>query len=77
MTRNLIVFLVFLFTSVSFSQELRATVAINYEQVNNGNPQLFKNLEKQVTEFLNNTKWAEKVVNEIEKIDCNFLNIRL
>ena len=72
MTRNLIVFLVFLFTSVSFSQELRATVAINYEQVNNGNPQLFKNLEKQVTEFLNNTKWTEKEVKEIEKIECNF-----
>ncbi|WP_322550544.1 DUF4835 family protein [Flavobacterium psychraquaticum] len=72
MTRNLILFLVFLFTSVSFSQELRATVAINYEQVNNGNPQLFKNLEKQVTEFLNNTKWTEKEVKEIEKIECNF-----
>ena len=72
MTRNLIVFLVFLFTNVSFSQELRATVAINYEQVNNGNPQLFKNLEKQVTEFLNNTKWTEKEVKEIEKIECNF-----
>lgn len=72
MTRNLILFLVFLYTSISFSQELRATVAINYEQVNNGNPQLFKNLEKQVTEFLNNTKWTDKEVKEIEKIECNF-----
>ena len=72
MTRNLILFLVFLYTSVSFSQELRATVAINYEQVNNGNPQLFKNLEKQVTEFLNNTKWTENEVKETEKIECNF-----
>lgn len=72
MTRNLILFFVFLYSSVSFSQELRATVSINYEQVNNGNPQLFKNLEKQVTEFLNNTKWTENDVKEIEKIDCNF-----
>ena len=68
MTRNLILFLAFLYSSVGFSQELRATVAINYEQVNNGNPQLFKNLEKQVTEFLNNTKWTVNEVKETEKI---------
>lgn len=70
--RNLILFLAFLYTSIGFSQELRATVAINYDQVNNGNPQLFKNLEKQVTEFLNNTKWTDNDVKENEKIECNF-----
>lgn len=72
MMRNLFLFLVFLFTNVALSQELRATVAVNYEQVNNGNPQLFKNLEKQVTEFLNNTKWTENEVKDVEKIECNF-----
>lgn len=70
--RNLFLLLVFLFTNVVLSQELRATVAVNYEQVNNGNPQLFKNLEKQVTEFLNNTKWTENEVKDVEKIECNF-----
>lgn len=72
MMRNLFLLLVFLFTNVVLSQELRATVAVNYEQVNNGNPQLFKNLEKQVTEFLNNTKWTENEVKDVEKIECNF-----
>lgn len=72
MMRNLFLFLVFLFTNVALSQELRATVAVNYEQVNNGNPQLFKNLEKQITEFLNNTKWTENEVKDVEKIECNF-----
>ena len=70
--RNLFLLLVFLFTNVALSQELRATVAVNYEQVNNGNPQLFKNLEKQITEFLNNTKWTENEVKDVEKIECNF-----
>lgn len=70
--RNLFLLLVFLSTNVALSQELRATVSVNYNQVNNGNPQLFKNLEKQVTEFLNNTKWTENEVKDIEKIDCNF-----
>lgn len=72
MMRNLFLLLVFLSTNVALSQELRATVSVNYNQVNNGNPQLFKNLEKQVTEFLNNTKWTENEVKDIEKIDCNF-----
>ena len=72
MMRNLFLILVLLYTNFALSQELRATVSVNYEQVNNGNPQLFKNLEKQVTEFLNNTKWTENEVKDIEKIDCNF-----
>lgn len=72
MMRNLFLLLVFLSTNVALSQELRATVAVNYEQVNNGNPQLFKNLEKQVTEFLNNTKWTGNEVSDVEKIECNF-----
>lgn len=72
MMRNLFLLLVFLFTNIIFSQELRATVSVNYDQVANGNPQLFKNLEKQVTEFLNNTKWTEDEVKDVEKIECNF-----
>lgn len=57
---------------MSFSQELKATVSVNFQQVNNGNPQLFKNLEKQVTDFVNNTKWTTDNYKESEKIDCTF-----
>ncbi len=70
--RNLFLLLIFLVSNVALSQELRATVAVNYDQVNNGNPQLFKNLEKQITDFLNTTKWTTTEVKDIEKIDCNF-----
>lgn len=72
MMRNLFLLLVILSINSTFSQELRATVTVNYNQVTNGNPQLFKNLEKQVTDFLNNTKWTENEVQDIEKIECNF-----
>lgn len=68
-----IVVVVFLFSLVNvFSQELKATVSVNYQQVANGNPQLFKNLETQVREFLNATKWTTKEYTEVEKIECNF-----
>lgn len=72
MTRNFLLFIVLFLFNFSFSQELKATVTVNYSQVSNGNPQLFKNLEKQVTEFLNNTKWTENKVQDVEKIACNF-----
>ena len=70
-------FLVFLFLSVfcANSQELKAIVSINTDQVTSVNPQIFKNLEKQVFDFLNNTKFSEKVVKQNEKINCSFFFI--
>ena len=67
----LIIYFLFSFVNV-FSQELNATVSVNFQQVANGNPQLFKNLETQVKEFLNTTKWTTKEFTDVEKIDCNF-----
>ncbi len=72
MKRSLLLIIVLFFTQIGVSQELQATVSINYQQVNNGNPQLFKNLEKQVKEFLNTTKWTDREIRDEEKIECNF-----
>lgn len=71
--RKLILVVFFLFSIANvFSQELNATVSVNFQQVANGNPQLFKNLETQVKEFLNTTKWTTKEFTDVEKIECNF-----
>ena len=72
MKRNLVVVFILFFSQFGVSQELKATVSLNYQQVSNGNPQLFSNLEKQVNEFLNTTKWTDREVNDVEKIECNF-----
>lgn len=73
MMRKILVVIVFLFSLVNvFSQELNASVSVNFQQVANGNPQLFKNLETQVKEFLNTTKWTTKEYTDVEKIECNF-----
>ena len=60
MRKILVVFVSLLSLGNVFSQELNATVSVNYQQVANGNPQLFKNLETQIKEFLNTTKWTNK-----------------
>ena len=51
MKRSLVVVVFIFFAQFGRAQELQATVSVNYQQVSNGNPQLFSNLEKQVKEF--------------------------
>ena len=72
MKRSLVVVVFIFFAQFGRAQELQATVSVNYQQVSNGNPQLFSNLEKQVIEFLTTTKWTDKQYNDVEKIECNF-----
>lgn len=66
------VLVLFLITSVGFGQELNATVSVNADRMTDVNPQIFKNLETKVREFLNNTKWTNEIYLPQEKIECNF-----
>ena len=72
--KSKIIYILLAFFSLqsSFSQELNCTVSVNFDRMTDVNPQIFKNLEKQVTEFLNTTKWTTKEYKQNEKITCNF-----
>ena len=72
--RSKIIYILLVFISFQslFSQELNCTVSVNYDRMTDVNPQIFKNLEKQLTEFLNTTKWTSKEYKQNEKITCNF-----
>lgn len=71
----------FIFTLIFCStflvaQELKCSVTLNYDKVSSVNPQIFKTLEKQIFDFMNNTKFTEKVTTNSEKINCSlFLTI--
>ena len=67
-------FFLLLFFSISLlkSQELNCLVTVNYNQVQGSNTQIFKTLEKSLTEFINQTKWTTKEVKPEERIDCAF-----
>ena len=72
--RFLIFFL--LFSSFILSQELNSEVIIDARQTGSENLQIFKTLESQLSEFINNTTWTDKSVRQNEKINCSFyLNI--
>jgi len=70
--RKYIVVLFVLIFSFSNAQELNATVDFNAGQVAATNQQIFKTLQKALTEFINNTKWTDKSLKQNEKINCSF-----
>lgn len=75
MHRIFVFFLVFI-SFAGYSQELNCSVVVNAQFTGNENLQVFKTLEKQLREFVNNTKWTDKEYGSQERIDCGmFINI--
>ena len=74
--RSILTVFIFLIGIISFSQELTCTVVVNAQQTGNENFPIFKTLEKQLNEFINNTKWTSKTFAAQERINCSmFINI--
>ena len=69
--RNSIFLIALLFVSQAFSQELNCSVVVNAQQTGNENVQVFKTLERQLKEFINNTQWSKKSYKAQEKIECS------
>ncbi|MBK9328939.1 MAG: DUF4835 family protein [Sphingobacteriales bacterium] len=70
-------FLFFLITTcflpLANAQELNCTVAINAPKNQNVDPQVFKNMEAFIREFLNGRKWTNDNYKETERIKCNLI----
>ena len=71
--RNILIVLMFVFGMIGFSQELNCNVVVNAQQTGNENFPIFKTLEKQLKEFINNTKWTNKTFAAQERIDCSMV----
>lgn len=72
--RNSLVILIIICLSLSgFSQELNCSVVVNARQTGDENLPVFKTLEKQLTEFVNNTKWTNRTFALQERIDCSMV----
>jgi len=66
------IFLLIFSVNFAFSQELLATVQVNTQQLGGSNTQVYKTLEKNLRDFINNTSWTGKKLQNFEKIKCNF-----
>lgn len=71
--RNILIILLCCFGFKGVSQELNANLVVNAQQTGNENFPIFKTLEKQLTEFINNTKWTNKPFKTQERIDCSMV----
>lgn len=65
------IFICVLSVFMTQAQELNCTVSIDAAQTGQPNLQLFRTLETQLKEFVNNTKWTDKEYKNQERIDCN------
>jgi hypothetical protein len=69
-----ILLIVLLFSSTAlFSQELRCNVTVSAQRIQGANSQLFRTMQADIYEFVNNRKWTDHVYTYDERIRCNIL----
>ncbi|MDP5060810.1 MAG: DUF4835 family protein [Maribacter sp.] len=69
--RKAIFLLLFTFFSlVSNAQELTCAVTVNSDQLSQGEQQVFKTLERSLNDFINKTKWTNRVYKENERVNA-------
>lgn len=71
--RSITVVLLFFLSLSCFSQELNCDVVVNARQTGDENLQIYKTLEKQLNEFVNNTKWTNRTFAPQERIACSMI----
>ena len=67
----LYIFIIFSFTS--FGQELNCNVVVNATQTGDENLQIFKTLENQISDFINNTNWTKNSYTFKQRINCSMV----
>lgn len=70
--RKIVVCILLLLSGLTQAQELNCSVTFNTDQVAATNQQIFRTLQKSLTEFVNNTKWTSLPYKANEKIECSF-----
>jgi len=71
-----LIIIIFVFSASSFAQELRCNVTVSSQRIQGANQNLFRTMQSDLYEFMNNRKWTDHVYSYDEKIKCNIL-IRL
>lgn len=67
---------IFLIAGITVNaQEFRATVTVDYSQVQSSNVGVYQTLERSLSDFINTTKWTDRRYKVHEKVEANFLVI--
>ena len=71
--RKILVLFALLFSTIISSQELNCTVSVVAQLTGNDNNVVFRTLETQLNEFINNTKWTQQEFSSEERINCSMV----
>tara|TARA_R110001592_G_scaffold8084_13_gene44370 strand:+ start:1205 stop:2119 length:915 start_codon:yes stop_codon:yes gene_type:complete len=70
MRKILFLLLLCLVSFTTKAQELTCTVTVNSDQLSQGDLQIFKTLERSLNDFVNKSKWTNRVYKENERINA-------
>ncbi|TDS15281.1 uncharacterized protein DUF4835 [Maribacter caenipelagi] len=70
MRKAVFLLLFFFFGLVANAQELTCAVTLNSDQLSRGDQQVFKTLERSLNDFINKTKWTNRVYKENERVNA-------
>lgn len=74
MIKKLLLFSLLLISSITiFSQELKCSVSISSQKIQGTNREIFRNMQKDIYEFMNTSRWTENLFSYDERIECNMV----
>ncbi|MDD4108921.1 MAG: DUF4835 family protein [Prolixibacteraceae bacterium] len=73
MKRTLFILIILFSSTTLFSQELRCNVTVSAQRIQGANSQLFRTMQADIYEFVNNRKWTDHVYTYDERLRCNIL----
>ncbi|RLD84178.1 MAG: DUF4835 domain-containing protein [Bacteroidetes bacterium] len=59
--------------TITKAQELNCQVQVNHSQISGVSRQIFENMQKDISQFMNTHKWGNYVFDYNERIKCSFL----
>ena len=66
-----VLIIIFAFFSTSFAQELRCNISVSAAKIQGANKNVFRTMQADLYEFMNNRKWTDDVFSQDERIECN------
>ncbi len=74
--RKVICLFSFFIVCAAQAQELNCTVTVNADKLGGTNTQVYKTLQKSLTDFINKTNWTSQKIKNNERINCSmFISI--
>lgn len=70
MRKLVCLFLLMILAQKVQAQELQCNITVNSDQLSQGNLQIFKTLERSLTDFVNKTKFTNRVYKENERVNA-------